>query len=157
VSVIQLEEIRDQIDRILLTVNPSGVIENLQRYNLVESLLWSNCLTSCPDCLQLYNPYTTNEEPAKIIAKQMLRSYFETIDFTNVDWKDKVFRRLQQLGKVIVACSYDDIDLCRTQIMELIQQPIEMGFELLYPYIEKINHSGDSWYFELRIREVLHA
>lgn len=157
VAVIQLEDIREKVDQILVSVIQGEQIDNVHRYNLVESLLWSNCLSSCPDCLQIYNPYSSFAEPAKLILKQVLNPFFEIILYGQNDWENKIYKELEQYGKVKVSCEFQDIVDCRAKLMELIQQPIEVGFELLYPFIEKVNNSGNSWYFDIRIREVLHA
>jgi hypothetical protein len=157
VAGLRLEDIKDRVDIVLRQLEPSVDIDERQRFTLIESLLWSDCLQSCPDCLQLYNPYKGFAEPSRIVLTSLLEPDYQVVDYSTPQWLKKVSEFLMQGFKVRIKAHLSKKEDCRREILNLIQVPQDMGFELLYPYVAGIHNSGTDWFFDVSIREVLNV
>ncbi|GBF31834.1 Lhr-like helicases [Desulfocucumis palustris] len=157
VAGLRVDDIKDRVDDVLRQVEPVADIDERQRFTLVESLLWSGCLQSCPDCLQLYSPYGGFAEPSRIVLTSLLEPGFQLVDYATPQWLERVKEFLIQGIRVRVKAHHSQKEDCRREILNLIQVPLDMGFELLYPFVDGIHNSGADWLFDVNIREVLHV
>lgn len=157
VAGLRVDDIKDRVDDVLRQVEPTTDIDEKQRFTLVESLLWSDCLNACPDCLQLYSPYSGFVEPSRIVLTSLLEPGYQLVDYATPQWLERVQEFLMQGLKVRIKASHSQKEDCRREILNFIQVPLDMGFELLYPFIDGIHNSGTDWLFDVNIREVLHV
>lgn len=157
VAGLRVDDIKDRVDDVLRHVEPIANIDEKQRFTLVESLLWSDCLHACPDCLQLYSPYRGFVEPSRILLKSLIKSDYQLVDYATPQCLERVQEFLIQGFKVRIKAHHSQKENCRREILNFIQVPLDMGFELLYPFVDGINNSGADWFFDVNIREVLHV
>lgn len=157
VACLKLGEISEKVDRVLKSVSHAEAINEKQRFALIESMLWLGCFDSCPDCLQIYNPYKTFASPARFILEHFIRPNHEFVSYNELEWVDKVLKALEKGRPVRVKVAYEEITTCRRDLLSLTLVPVEIGFELFYPFVDGVTNSGTVWYFNLIIREVLHA
>ena len=157
VAGIQLEDLREQIDDILAGVSPSaGGIDEKQRFTLADSLLWSKCINSCPDCLQIYSPFSEFASPSRALLGAFLETGVQLIHYSDPQWKEHLYEVLKQGNRARVVSGIENISSCRQDVMQIIKQPVEIGYELLYPFICGIYNTGLHWSIDVGIREVLH-
>ena len=132
-------------------------VQEKQQVNLVDSLLWSDCLSSCPECLQLYNRFHSFPEPSRFLLRVIGFTGESEVSMTDSDWKDQVLQILRVRGRVKLRLPGSRVETGRQEITDFILEPVEMGFELHFPYLHRAENFGDSWLFDIRIREVLHG
>lgn len=157
VASLRMDDIKARVNEVLYQFVPNTDPDEKQRYTLVESMLWSECLHSCPDCLQLYSPYSGFAEPSRILFTNLLEADYQLIDYTDPRWLDMLQKLLMQGFKVRIKVRHDQKEDCRRHILNFIQIPLDMGFELLYPFVDGIHNSGVNWFFDVNVREVLHV
>jgi len=157
VAGIQLEDLREQIDDVLAGISPSaGGIDEKQRFTLADSLLWSKCINSCPDCLQIYSPFSEFASPSRALLGAFLEIGVQVIHYSDPQWKDRLYEVLKQGNRTRVVSGIETLYSCRQDVMQIIKQPVEIGYELLYPFICGIYNTGLNWSIDVGIREVLH-
>lgn len=157
VACLKVDDIKNQIDTILLSLNPNGKIEDKQRFLLIESLLWNNCNDSCPECLILYSPYQSFEKPSRLLLKSLLVSNKVTIDSSQSNWIETLLNALKQGKQTRLVTSFEKMEKCQKLLIDLVQTPIDMEFEFYYPYIAGVRSSGSNWVFDIQVREVTHG
>ena len=133
------------------------VVQEKQQVILVDSLLWSDCLSSCPECLQIYNRFQSFPEPSRFLLGVIGFTGDSVVSMTNIDWKDKVLQNLRERGRVKLKLLGTQVEMGLREVIDLMLEPVEIGFEVHYPYLYRAESIGDSWQFEIRIREVLHG
>lgn len=160
VACIKIENIKDEIDSILNKIDPSArtiEIGEKQRFSLVESMMWSDCLDSCPDCVQIYSPYSSFIKPSRSILAALLKRDYEDISYYDSKWKEQLIKGLIKGVKGRIYFDYIDAEDCRKHILNFVVVPIEVEYELLYPYIDSIKISDTKCYIDIAIKEGLHA
>jgi hypothetical protein len=160
VSSIKIESIKEDIDVILNKIDQSSrniEIGEKQRFSLVESMMWSDCLDSCPDCIQIYSPYNTFVKPSRLILLALIKTDYEETSYYEDSWKEKLIENLIKGIKSRIWFNYEDVMECRREILNFINIPVEVEFELLYPYIDGVKISDIKCYIDVALREGLHA
>lgn len=156
IAALKIDEVKDKLDLILTRICYEE-IEDKHRFNLIESLLWDECMDYCPDCLQLGNPYGEFLPPSRLCLSNLLTNCDVMLNYGIVDWKKILREQLCQYGRVRIVTNFSDLASCRQDLIIELQEPVEIGFELLYPFICGVTNLGDQWVFDVEIREVLHA
>ncbi|MBN9653282.1 DEAD/DEAH box helicase [Halobacillus sp. GSS1] len=156
VACLRLENIREQLTEILMDLNGGMDIDEKQLFIFVESLLWSDCKDSCPECLTMYSPYQSFAKPSRILLQSYLQPNYRAVDATNEDWKEQVIASLQQGIHVRVICPFEKMNECQKELIYFIQNPIDYHFEMYHPYIHQVTNKGTEWYIDLSVREISH-
>jgi hypothetical protein len=156
IAVLQIDEIKDNVDLILGKIS-SEEIEDKHRFNLIESLLWDECLDNCLDCLQLSNPYNEFLAPSRLILRSLLFNCETVLTYGSENWRNALREQLRQYGRVKLVTTAVELTSCRRELMWELLEPVEIDFELLHPYIYGVTNLGNEWVFDIEIREVLHA
>ncbi len=154
VASLRLPEINENLTEILRGIDESEVNEN-QKFNILQSLLWLNCQTSCPDCIQVFNRYQTTERASRGLVKAVFEPYIEYIIFGKPGWVISVQDGLKQHYQVSIACSLGDLSSCQQRVMDLLIEPLEVGFQMFYPSVEKISQKGEQFIISLVISELV--
>ena len=156
IAALQIDEVKEKVDLILDRICRDE-IEDKYRFNLIESLLWDECVDNCPDCLQLSNPYGEFLSPSRLCLSFLLTHCDVVLNYGDEGWRKALREQLCQSGRVRLVTTFSDLASCRRDLLNELQEPVEIGFELLYPYICGVTNSGDEWVFDIEIREVLYA
>lgn len=156
IAALQIDDVKDNVDLMLSRIS-SEEIEDKHRFNLIESLLWDECLDNCPDCLQLSNPYTEFLAPSRLILRSLLFNCETVLTYGSENWRNILREQLRQYGRVKLVTTAATLTSCRRDLMWELLEPVEIDFELLHPYINDVKNLGNEWFFDIEIREVLHA
>lgn len=146
-------KIKDKADKLLERVYSKDEITETQRFLLVESMMWSDCEDSCPDCTQIYSPYSEFEKPSRVLLYNLIDKSYEEISYHDYEWKEKLTTFLKQDIKCRIIVSIQDKIKFSREILDIINVPIEIDFELLYPYIKATKTIGGKYYIDIAIRE----
>lgn len=159
VACLRLDDFQDRINTILVNLYPgaSGYFTEKQRFLLIESLLWSDCNDSCPECLNLYSSFQTFLKPSRLLLSSLLIPTNITINFNESNWEERFVATLKKGKQTRVKTSFQNMEKCQQRLMDIIQTPIDFEYEFYYPYIAGVHNSGTSWLFDVRVREVTHA
>lgn len=157
VACLRLPEIRDLVTDVFADVVQNQTLDEKQQFTLIESLLWSDCHDSCPECLQLYSPYQSFDAPDRQLLLTYLAPNAVKVAYRDPDFQTTVLQHLQAGTQVRVHCSYADLQSCRDDLLTLVMNPVELEYELVYPYVAGVENHGSDWIFDVRIREVQHA
>lgn len=155
VAALRLPDIKEQINRIMATMNPSLQAEEQVKMSILESVLWSECLTSCPDCLQIYNRFASYPAPFGLLVLALTNQSQESISLSDSGWYQDAIQILSKQGIIVLRSAESDLGHIRKQIQELCVQPLEFGFELYYPYLSSVSYDNGSYLFTLKVREIV--
>jgi len=154
VVTLQLEDYQEQIINILKDISGKDP-EEKQMFSFVESLLWSKCNDSCPECLDIYNPYKSLPDPARMLLKPYIEDEYKVIKYKK-DWQLEGKEELKKENMFILEADNNELIDYRNEILEFILNPAEIDYEIFYPKIEKVQYKGNSCLTKIGIREVLH-
>ncbi|AYB46270.1 protein DpdJ [Paenibacillus lautus] len=157
VACVSWDEIARQLDVILSTVEADESRRRRQRYVLIESLLFSDCNDSCPECLELYSPFQSFLKASRILVRQMVPQTHCVIRFSQLGWKETMMDALRNGLRVSLISHASERRECQEALIECLHTPLETAYELYYPFIEGVSNLGQEWQYNLRIREVSHA
>ncbi|WP_149847128.1 protein DpdJ [Paenibacillus sp. 37] len=156
VACLRLEHIAEQADLLLGLIGSDEEQQQKQRYLFIESLLLSDCHESCPECLELYSPFQKFMKPSRIITEHLLKPIYTTY-YAESEWKARVQQALGRGSRVKLVVSFEEREQLQLDMLQLLNSPIEMEFEVFFPYIHSVHNHGMEWYYDLRVREVSHA
>ncbi|MBO9128577.1 hypothetical protein J7Q84_02555 [Bacillus sp. 165] len=157
VACLRLDDYKDRIDTIISDLYPGGNFDEKQRFILIETLLWSDCNDSCPECLNLYSPYQSFAKPSRLLLKSLLVPTTIIIDSHEPKWGELLIDCLKKGKQARVITLFENMEECQRMLMNIIQTPIDFEYEFYYPYIAGVRSSGTNWLFDVRVREVTHA
>ncbi|WP_312474698.1 protein DpdJ [Neobacillus sp.] len=157
VACLRLDNFQERIDDILENLYPGGKYGEKQRLLIVETLLWSDCNDSCPECLNLYSPYQSFAKPSRLLLKSVLTPTKVMVNSQDDNWTDRLINVLKEGNQVCVITSFEKMEECQRRLIDVIQNPIDFEYEFYYPYISGVHSSGSNWLFDIQIREVTHA
>ncbi|HWO98996.1 MAG TPA: protein DpdJ [Bacillus sp. (in: firmicutes)] len=148
------DKIATKIELLFQKSFPGHDVPERQRFLLVESLLFADCVDSCPECLVLYSPFQRFVKPSRILLRHFLPQPYKIVKFREEDWKKQVRESLYHGQTVRLVTDAAQREEIQKELFEIINEPIEYAYELYYPYIDKVRQDGLLWQFDLRIREV---
>lgn len=157
VASLRIGEVEKALEDVLISISKVNNIGKNQKINIVDSMLWSDCESSCPDCLQLTSRFRQYASPFKLLVMAQGYPGDQVIDYLSSEWQNRIYELLQKYGRVMIKCAGFQLEMCRSEIANFTLIPVEIGFELLYPFVAGIKNYGTDWMFDVRIREVLHA
>jgi hypothetical protein len=152
----RLPNIQKQLE---LLINRTGgganALEENQIFNLLQSLLWLKCYDSCPDCIEYWNPYQELPRPSRALIKALRDIDKSVVNFNEDGLDEKVKERLAANFQVTLSCANTQLTNCKRFLLDTLLKPVEIGFQLFYPVVERINHNGQNWEISLVIKELL--
>lgn len=151
------EEIGQQLDQMIGRFVADQALRESQRYQIVESLLFSGCKSSCPECLNLYSPFQSFLKPSRIIAAHMLEPTHQVVRVHDPNWQDKVQSHLSQGKRVRIVVIVEEQKTFQRELLRLLHEAIELSYEVFYPFVESVHNHGQEWHYDLCIREVSHV
>jgi hypothetical protein len=157
VASLKDKNVKEQVNHILLELNPGIIPDEKQQFILIESLLWNDCKDSCPDCLNMYSPFQSFEDPSRILVHNLMKPNKQVIDTQEDKWKEKLIEVLQSKRPVRVKTLFENMEETQKALYKIIQTPVDYDFELFYPYIYGVQNIGKEWFIDVQVREVTHA
>lgn len=153
VAALRLPAIAQQVEEVLQRVGGTAEGEN-QKFNLLQSLLWLRCDTSCPDCIEVRPLYQELEHPSRLLLRTLVIPSIPVVEFGSPNWRAKVGDLLAQTFMLELRCRQDELGDCKRCLLELLTSPVEVGYQLLYPAVERVSRAGRDWVIRLVIREL---
>ncbi|MFW5891487.1 MAG: hypothetical protein ACOCUI_04630, partial [bacterium] len=153
VVILQLEDYQEQIKNILKGISDKEPGEK-QMFSFIESLLWSECNDSCPECLDVYNPYKKLPDPARMLLKPYIKDEYKIIKYEN-DWQLEAKNQLEKENLFILRANNNELKEYRDEILDFILDPVEIDYELFYPKIEEVKFKAEYCTTKIGIREVI--
>jgi hypothetical protein len=157
VAARQIPEIESQVQMVLRRIggNDNAPPDESQIFNLFQSLLWLDCQNSCPDCIEQRFPYQHHELPSRALLMALLAPDARPIDYGEDAWDEQVRQLLATHFHVQIACEQHQLDACKGALLDMLTQPIEIGFQFFFPVVERIVRRGKQWFIDVVIRELI--
>lgn len=150
-----IPEIKQKLDQVLRRIGGSKLPDESQIFNLLQSMLWLTCHDSCPDCIETWQPYQEYPHPSRALLRMLLRPQERPIQFGEDGWLDLIQQQLSYLFHTQVECEQDALEQCKLSLLDLLVTPVEVGYQLLYPMIERIGRAERRWRIDLVIAEMV--
>jgi hypothetical protein len=157
VAALKHDEIAQRIQTVFQRIGGVSPKDPSQSFNILQSLLWLSCTDSCPDCIEESHWYQELVKPSRALLRSLLPPSIQRVVYEQPDWLQQVRDILSTSYKVQIQCSQDQLAACKQQILNLLVDPIPIGFQFLYPTIERIMRTDLTWTIELWIKEFAHA
>jgi len=156
VAGYQIPTIQEQVKQALNRIGGGKPFQDeTQVYNLLQSLLWLNCVDSCLDCIQTWNPYQPQIRPSRDLLMLLMSPYGPTIQYGDAYWESQLQKALTTEHQAELLCEQAKLAECKTALLHALTQPIDIGFQSFYPVIESIRQDKQQWRFHLIIRELV--
>ena len=78
------------------------------------------------------------------------------VEFGTIGWFDELKILLTEQHGAIVKCKADYIEQCKSELIKLTVEPIEIGYQLFYPIIDRIDIVEGVTHIHFSIREFSH-
>lgn len=156
VAGYQIPTIQAQVQQLLRRIGGHQTLQDeTQVFNLLQSLLWLNCVDSCPDCIQTWNPYQPQIRPSRDLLTLLLAPYGQTIQYGAAYWESQLQKALVTEYQAELLCTQAELTACKITLLYTLTQPIDIGFQSFYPVVESIRQDKHQWRFHLIIRELV--
>jgi superfamily II DNA or RNA helicase len=156
VAGYQIPAVRGQVDQVLNRIGGSESGQDMnQAFNLVQSLLWLNCVDSCSDCIEIWNPYQPQIQPSRALLMVLLEPNGPTVQYSEAYWESLVQKALVEAYQVEINCAHEELAACKRDLLNLLTTAIDIGFQAFYPVIERVRRSKLQWTFHLTIQDLL--
>lgn len=158
VAALRIPEIKEQVREVLERIGvPEARTDESQIFNLLQSLLWLNCHNSCPDCVEAQQPYQQLARPSRALLLALLYPHAQPIAYGVPRWKEQVQQELTSAYHVRISCEQDHLEECKKCLLDMLTEPIEIGFQFFYPGVERLARTGRQWIIEVSVRELMYA
>ena len=157
VAALRIPEIAKLVDEVLGRVGgPALQAEESQKFNLLQSLLWLSCADSCPDCIERRQPYQEQlAHPSRALLLTLLDIDEHRVAYGADGWEQRVRDSLANAFRAQISCEQEESATCKQTLLELITEPVEVGYQMLFPVVERITRSGQQWHIDLVIAELV--
>ncbi|HSH82661.1 MAG TPA: protein DpdJ, partial [Herpetosiphonaceae bacterium] len=155
VAATRIPEIQEGIEQVLRRIGgPDAAVDENQVFNLLQSLLWLTCLDSCPSCIEGSQPFQSLVKPSRAVILTLLDQQRQRVVFGSAGWQEEVAARLEREGHAELVAEQVQLDELKRALLELLTVPLEAGYQLLYPMVERLTREGRAWAVELTVREL---
>jgi DEAD/DEAH box helicase len=151
----QIQEVRDQLQELLRRIGgDSARLEEAQVFNLLQSMLWLRCETSCLDCIEHQHPFQEFARPSRDLLLALVEPGSEPVGYGQPNWEELLRERLSTDYHVDLICSNEVVVLCKQAILDLLVRPVDVGFQHFFPSIGRIRRDGRRWLITLALHEL---
>jgi len=158
VAALNIPEIKEQVKEVLERIGGSRAkTDESQVFNLLQSLLWLNCHDSCPDCIETQQPYQELVRPSRALLLTLLYPHTQPIMYGMPEWKAHAQRELAAVYHVQISCEQEQLEDCKKSLLDMLTEPIEIGFQFFFPMVEQLTRTGQRWIIDMTIRELMYA
>ena len=96
-------------------------------------------------------------KPSRSVLLALLEPQGQQISYGEPDWQEHMQQELSSHYIARLCCSQEQLTECKQALLTILTMPVDLGFQLLYPTIERVTRNGLVWTIELSIREFTHA
>lgn len=141
-----LESADEAIDSVIKDPGDNAIEVNRRqwRFNTLFSLLWPRGGASRSSRLAAYNPFDQLPETEHDLVRLFLVGEPERVSVEDDDWQRKACDALVRDSEVILVAEPDDLPLLRKALLEVMTVPIDSGFMLLHPKVNRVDRRADS-------------
>jgi hypothetical protein len=87
----------------------------------------------------------------------LLQPEREPIPYSSPQWKEILLEELISHYQAHITCKQIQLEDCNQELLTLLTEPIEIGYQFYFPMVERIALTDKQWIIHLRIRELLYA
>lgn len=141
-----LESADDAIDDVIRDPGDNAIEANRRqwRFNTLFSLLWPRGGVSRSARLAAYNPYDSLPETEHDLVRLFLVGEPMRVSVDNSDWRQQACDALVHDSEVILVAEPSDLPILRKSLMEVMTVPIDSGFMLLHPKVNRVDRRAES-------------
>lgn len=156
VAAYRQPNIREALSDALRRIGGSDLRDEEHRvFNLLQSLLWLDCKDACSDCIETYQRY----QPTGYISRNLLalvaQEPVEAVNFGDPGWEAFATEILSRDSQVRINCTQSDLESCKSALLGMIVEPVEVGYQQFFPTIERIERRGLLWSIYLVLPELV--
>jgi len=141
-----MESANEDVDKVLRDPGDNSIDVNRRqwRFNTLFSLLWPRGGVSRSSRLGAYNPFDSLPETEHDLVRLFLVGEPERVSVAHDDWQRRACDSLVQHSEVILVAKPDGLPMLRRALMEVMTVPIDSGFMLLHPKINRVDRYAES-------------
>lgn len=141
-----LESADDAIDSVIQDPGDNAIEVNRRqwRFNTLFSLLWPRGGVSRSARLAAYNPFAQLPETEHDLVRLFLAGEPDRVSVENADWHQQACDSLVRDSEVILVAKPSDLPILREALMEAMTVPIDSGFLLLHPKVNRVDRRAES-------------
>lgn len=150
-----LESADDAIDCVIQDAGDNAIEVNRRqwRFNTLFSLLWPRGGVSRSARLAAYNPFDQLPETEHDLVRLFLVGEPERVSVDSDDWQRKACDSLVRESEVILVAKPDELPVLRKALLKVMTVPIDSGFMLLHPKVDRVDRGTDSIEIRLSLPE----
>lgn len=141
-----MESSDDAIDSVIQDPGDNAIEVNRRqwRFNSLFSLLWPRGGVSRSARLAAYNPFDQLPETEHDLVRVFLVGEPKRVPVENSDWHAQACDALVRDSEVILVAEPSDLPILRKSLMEVLTVPIDSGFMLLHPKVNRVDRRAES-------------
>lgn len=155
VAALSIDSIRQHLDAILSRWGNTEGIADYQRVNLIDSMIWISCHDSCEECISVRSRYQELVKPSRSILKALMPHLDYTVTYGTNEWQAQLIEMLQLRYECALRCQHDELAEAKLAILWMLTQQVEVGVQMFYPTLERIERNGEYWYLHVILREMV--
>jgi hypothetical protein len=155
VAANRVSHISEQLTDILKRIGGEKPVSDNQRFNLLQSMLWMKCTDSCEDCIKYEPRFQALVRPSRHLIRALIDQDVQVIDARDANWREALVESLSRRYEAAICCGYDQIEALKHRLLELLVEPVEIGVQVFFPVLERIERGADGWILHLIIREMI--
>ncbi len=150
-----LESANDAVDTVIKDPGDNAIEVNRRqwRFNTLLSLLWPRGVVSRSSRLSTYNPYDHLPETERDLVRLFLEGKPKRVSVEADDWYQQACNWLVHESEVILFADPDSLPEIRRALLEVMTKPIDSGFMLLHPKVNRVDRSEKSIEIHLSLLE----
>jgi hypothetical protein len=151
----EIDEVEQQVQQVLQRIGGVNVkVDESQVSNLLQSLLWLDCVDSCPDCIERWQPYQQPVRPSRAMLLTLLDPHAELVHYGEEGWQAQLEQRLATQYQAQLSCQQAELPECKQSLLASLATPIEIGFQYFFPFVERVERTGKQYVIHVVIREL---
>ena len=156
VAAWRVPKIQQQIKSLMLRIGGQNIeIDENQVFNLIQSMMWLNCTDSCPECIEYWNPFQDLPHPSRDLLFSLYVPDQFVVSYQEEQWEEKLREQLINRYQGLLFCTQDQLSMCKRDVLDRIIEPVETGYQVFYPVIERISRKDNGWEISLVIKELI--
>jgi len=148
-------DIQEQVIELLQDVHPD-INADADRMQALEGLLWPRGMDVRQRTLQSYNPYRQRRvtDPA-LVRTILLSRNTASANIAHEDWYKDCCGLLSEYGSVELVATPSTLNDLKAAIIKILVQPIDVGYLLFYPVLERVQRNAVETRVTFSLREHL--
>jgi hypothetical protein len=150
-----MESANESIDDIIRETDDNAIEVNRRqwRFNTLFSLLWPRGGVSRSARLVAHNPFSSLPESEHDLVRLFLSGEPQRVSVDQVDWRRIASEHLVQDSEVILVARPSQLPALRQSLLDIMTKPIDSGFLLLHPKVNRVSRFAESVEISLTLPE----